>query len=407
MKNDIDFIPSGDELKNLVSQQNCSSTMINNLLRERGLFCGASDKSCTVPNLITSLLSPDESFELLDSIKTKEKLDKVNFRNFNLKQDVDLLEEVSGFIDAGMIVKNGYINYEITDFSDFTSLDGKSNNAVIMEFEICKTDILDDWYITEKFFKGSVEVKKDNHNITDAPQLLMNVKLNHTSPETKEIAENVMALIEGHLEKNNIIENSPHRGRVLMNDFENENRVKFLNELASLHIGYLFYHQKIDDVHFNPDHSTGYESQSDAVTNFLEKDIEQYRVKGNLENIISIKWKHIHPYVRVTKVVASYTISHENYSGECKVAYEFSEYGRKISVNPELCITFINIKVKGASPSKIHEIQSSIMREIELRKVELLAKYKKITASEADADKDVEADEDEDEEIDSDTESCE
>ncbi|MBM3049318.1 hypothetical protein JRC22_25140, partial [Escherichia coli] len=152
---------------------------------------------------------------------------------------------------------------------------------------------------------------------------------------------------------------------------------------ASLHIGYLFYHQKIDDVHFNPDHSTGYEKQSDAVTNFLEKDIDQYRVKGNLENIISIKWKHIHPYVRVTKVVASYTISYESYSGECKVAYEFSEYGRKTPVNPELCITFINIKVKGASPSKIHDIQSNIMREIELRKVELLTKYRKVADAES------------------------
>ncbi|HDR2585962.1 TPA: hypothetical protein ONC60_004605, partial [Enterobacter kobei] len=116
MKNDIDFIPSGDELKNLVSQQNCSSTMINNLLKERGLFCGVSEKSGTVPNLITSLLSPDESYDLLSSIKTKEKLDKVNFRNFDLKQDVDLLEEVSGFVDVGKITKNGYINYEISDF---------------------------------------------------------------------------------------------------------------------------------------------------------------------------------------------------------------------------------------------------------------------------------------------------
>ncbi|HDV8380144.1 MAG: hypothetical protein RSD94_01020 [Acinetobacter sp.] len=383
MKNDIDFIPSGDELKNLVSQQNCNSTMINNLLKERGLFCGVSEKSGTVPNLITSLLSPDESYDLLTSIKTKEKLDKVNFRNFNLKQDVDLLEEVSGFVDVGKITKNGYINYEISDFSDFTSLDGRSNNSVIMEFEICKTDILDDWYITEKFFKGSVEIKKDCNSITGDSQLLMNVKLNHTSPETKEIAENVITLIEGHLENNNIIEHSPHRGRVLMDDFENEKRVKFLNELASLHIGYLFYHQKIDDVHFNPDHSTGYEKQSDAVTNFLEKDIDQYRVKGNLENIISIKWKHIHPYVRVTKVVASYTISYESYSGECKVAYEFSEYGRKTPVNPELCITFINIKVKGASPSKIHDIQSNIMREIELRKVELLTKYRRVAETES------------------------
>lgn len=377
MRNDVDFIPSGDELKNLVSQQNCSSAMINSLLRERGLFCGIAEKTGTVPYLITSLLSPDESYELLSSIKTKEKLDKVNFRNFSLKQDVELLEHLSGFVDINKLKSSGYVNYEVSDFNDFTSLDGKSNNSVIMEFEVCKTDILDDWYVTEKFFKGSVEVKKDLDTLTGDAQLLMNVKLNHTSPETKEIAENVINLIEDHLERDNIIEHSSQGGRVLLDDFENENRVKFLNELASMHIGYSFYYKKIDDVHFNPDHTTGYENQSDAVTNFLEKNIDQYRVKGDLENIISFKWKHIHPYVRVTKVVASYTIDYESYSGECKIAYEFSEYGRKINVNPELCITFINVKIKGASPSKINEVQSVIMREIELRKVELLLKYRK------------------------------
>ena len=80
----------------------------------------------------------------------------------------------------------------------------------------------------------------------------------------------------------------------------------------------------------------------------------------------------------MTKVVASYTISLESYSGECKVAYEFSEYGRKTPENPELCITFINVKVKNASPNKMHEIQAKIMREIELRKVDLLSKYRKV-----------------------------
>ncbi|QLS63058.1 hypothetical protein [Citrobacter sp. RHBSTW-00881] len=88
-------------------------------------------------------------------------------------------------------------------------------------------------------------------------------------------------------------------------------------------------------------------------------------------------------YQGLVRTFPSYTISYESYSGECKVAYEFSEYGRKTPVNPELCITFINIKVKGASPSKIHDIQSNIMREIELRKVELLTKYRRVADTES------------------------
>lgn len=374
MKNKGEFIPSGDELKNLVAQLNCTASMINSILRERGVFCSSSEKINTVPNLITSFLSPEESYELLSSIKTKEKIDKVNFRDFEINIDADLLEQLSCVIEPDQLIKSDYVNFEISDFNDFTSLDGRSNNSIILEFEVCRKDILDDWYMTDKFFKGSVELKKNSDDMST--QLLMNVKLNHTSPETKEIAENIISLVENRLIDNKVIKISPHNGKVLLDDFENENRVAFLSELAKQHIGYLFYYKKIDDVHFNPDKESKYEDNLELTSNFLEKKIEQYRVKGDLDEIISIKWKHIHPYVKVTKVVASYSIEYESYSGECKVSYEFSDYGRKNPVNPELCITFVNIKIKGASPTKLYEIQNAIMREIEIRKAELLRKYK-------------------------------
>ncbi len=374
MKNKGEFIPSGDELKNLVAQLNCTASMINSILRERGVFCSSSEKINTVPNLITSFLSPEESYELLSSIKTKEKIDKVNFRDFEIDIDADLLEQLSCVIEPDQLIKSDYVNFEISDFNDFTSLDGRSNNSIILEFEVCRKDILDDWYMTDKFFKGSVELKKNSDGMST--QLLMNVKLNPTSPETKEIAENIISLVENRLIDNKVIKISPHNGKVLFDDFENENRVAFLSELAKQHIGYLFYYKKIDDVHFNPDKESKYEDNLELTSNFLEKKIEQYRVKGDLDEIISIKWKHIHPYVKVTKVVASYSIEYESYSGECKVSYEFSDYGRKNPVNPELCITFVNVKIKGASPTKLYEIQNAIMREIEIRKAELLRKYK-------------------------------
>jgi hypothetical protein len=68
-----------------------------------------------------------------------------------------------------------------------------------MDFEVCRTDILDDWYITEKFFKGSVEIKKEKNEQVN--NLLMNVRLNHTSPETKEIADIILSQIQEHMKK--------------------------------------------------------------------------------------------------------------------------------------------------------------------------------------------------------------
>jgi hypothetical protein len=50
-------------------------------------------------------LSPEESYELLNSIKTKEKLDKINFRDFLMKDDVNLLHHLSGVVEQENILK--------------------------------------------------------------------------------------------------------------------------------------------------------------------------------------------------------------------------------------------------------------------------------------------------------------
>ncbi|EGR0233565.1 hypothetical protein FMH17_21660, partial [Vibrio vulnificus] len=188
------FIPWGESLKDLVSQTKCTPSVINSLLRERGVFCSSSDKINTVPNLITSLLSPEESYDLLGSIKTKDKLDRVNFRNYEMKEDSDLLDLVSGLMEADDLQTNDYVNYQISDFNDFTSLDGNSTNALVLDFEVCRTDLLDGWYEAKKFFKGSVELKKDIGG-QEGSEITMSVKLNHSSPETKEIADRVITIV--------------------------------------------------------------------------------------------------------------------------------------------------------------------------------------------------------------------
>lgn len=370
---DTNFIPWGENLKGLVSQTKCTAPTINDILRERGVFCSSSEKVNTVPNLIKSLLSPAESYELLNGIKTKEKLDKVNFRSYEVKQDSDLLDLVSGLMDTDDLQSNDYVNYQISDFNDFTSLDGTSSNSLILDFEVCRKDILDDWYESEKFFKGSVEIKKGSD---DNKAISMSVKLNHSSPETKEVADKVISIVEKSLIEDGVIDEPKQGGRVLFDDFTNENRINFLNSLASQHTGYDFYHTKIDDFSFTPDKDLDTKHLKQD-TNLLEKDINRLRVSGDLEKIITVKWKHIHPYIKATKVVATYTIDHKSYSGECRVSYEFSDYNKRKLINPELCINFVNLKLKGAPPSVIHDVQSIIMREIETRKNELLAKYKK------------------------------
>lgn len=366
---DNNFIPWGETLKDLVSQTKCTPTIINNILRERGVFCTSSDKIYTVPNLITSLLSPEEAHDISSSIKIKEQLDRVNFRNYDLNKNVDILDAVTGLIEPDDLLKNDFVNYQISDFNDFTSLDGKSNDSLVLDFEVCRTDILDGWYKSDKFFKGRVEIKKDSDS-----DLTMNIKLNHSSPETKEIADKVISIIEESLISEEIIKLPEHGGRVLFDDFSNQDRVRFLHKLASNHTTFEFYYKKIDDVHFHPDRDIEVNEELGG-TSLLEKAIEQFRVKGDLDDIITTKWKKIHPYIKVTKVIASYTVDYKTFSGECKISYEFSDYSKRKLENPELCINFLNLKLKGASSTTHQEVQSIIMSAIEKQKSLLLASH--------------------------------
>lgn len=63
------ILPSGDNLKTLLSQSKITKADIKSILRQRGVFCSSDEKSNTVPLLMKSLISPLEFNELVEKIK--------------------------------------------------------------------------------------------------------------------------------------------------------------------------------------------------------------------------------------------------------------------------------------------------------------------------------------------------
>ncbi|PMO72301.1 hypothetical protein [Vibrio splendidus] len=367
------FIPSGDELKNLLSQTRCTPGSINSVLRARGVFCPNSDKTNTIPSLMKSFISPSESLELMECIKTSEKLDRVNFRNFSIDKDTEILDVISGLIDDDAIRPQPFENYRITEFTDFAVETSDIGESYVLGFEIQREDILDDWHDSTKVFRGSVEVKRQS----EGDDLLLNIQLNHTTPECKKVANQFVDRIEKELVDKQVITKSVNGGRVLFDDFENEKRVKFLEDLSSMHRDDVFYYKRLDDVSFQPDKENKEFENFSKETNILEKDIDQYRFRGDLRKIISHKWKKIHPFIKVTKFLATYTVHYKTYEGSCKVSYEFSEYNKRKLENPEFGINIVKLKLKGSSASDLDYVQNKILNEIELKKTELVKKYQR------------------------------
>ncbi len=63
------ILPSGDNLKTLLSQSKITKADIKSILRQRGVFCSSDEKSNTVPLLKKSLISPLEFNELVEKNK--------------------------------------------------------------------------------------------------------------------------------------------------------------------------------------------------------------------------------------------------------------------------------------------------------------------------------------------------
>ncbi|EAT4640968.1 hypothetical protein C9K16_23720, partial [Salmonella enterica] len=136
-----------------------------------------------------------------------------------------------------------------------------------------------------------------------------------------------------------------------------------------------FYFQKIIDVDFYPDETTTFPDD----LKWLERNIEELKLKGTLGESIFFRNKSLHPNLKISKLVASYTMQDIDYDAECKISYEFPEYSTKKSEVAELVIDFKAFNGKGASVSKINEIKASIMKTIEAKKVKAYDLYKLIS----------------------------
>lgn len=138
-----------------------------------------------------------------------------------------------------------------------------------------------------------------------------------------------------------------------------------MEHISKSHVQNEFYFCKIVDVDFYPDESSDFPEDM----KWLEKNIEELRIKGTLGESVFFRNKTLHPNLKISKLVASYTMQDINYDAECKISYEYPEYSSKKVETAELVIDFKAFNGKGASSGQINKIKSGIMKTIESTKV--------------------------------------
>ncbi|WP_447878118.1 GapS4b family protein [Serratia fonticola] len=351
------ILPSGDNLKTLLSQSKITKADVKSLLRQRGVFCSSDEKNNTVPLLMKSFILPREFSELIEKIKTKEHSSKINMRTLEWDSDDTLIDAIGDDFDLSGLIDDPFSNYEVSHISDFYAKDDK-DDFVALDFTIKRTDLMSGWNETEQFFSGRIELEKKHE---ENNKIDVNISLNHTSNETKFVADKILRMLNLHLKRNGHIKKDAEILKIQFNHFDNAGRIMFLKNISEGHLQNEFYFKKIVDVDFHPDETASFPQDM----KWLEKHIEELKLKGTLGDSVFFKDKRVYPSLKIAKLVASYTMQDIGYDAECKISYEFPDYAMKKNEAAELVIDFKAFNGRGASNSKINNIKSYIMKTLE------------------------------------------
>ncbi|EBN8353930.1 hypothetical protein H9T76_004626, partial [Salmonella enterica] len=188
------ILPSGDNLKTLLSQSKISKSEVKSVLRGRGVFCSSDEKNNTVPLLIKTLVSPSEYYFLQDRIKTKEHSTKINMRTLKWDSEESLIDSIGDDFNLSDLIDDPFCNYEVTNVSDFYVKD--NDDSIALDFTIKRIDLMNGWHEAEQYFSGRIELEKNSEKKDDVE---VNISLNHTSQETKLVADKILRRLNSHL----------------------------------------------------------------------------------------------------------------------------------------------------------------------------------------------------------------
>ena len=107
------LIPSGEELRILLNSHHISDGDINSTLKEKGVFCGNSDKIISVPLLTATLLTSDEYAKIIDNSIS---------RSSKPKNKISSLELVGADVDLNAPLKNLFSS-QFNPFEDIPNIE--------------------------------------------------------------------------------------------------------------------------------------------------------------------------------------------------------------------------------------------------------------------------------------------
>lgn len=364
-----EFLPQGDNIRQLLVKSNISQSNINLLLREKGVYLGHSEKNNSVPLLMKSIISPNDFETLYSTQKTKE--DSIKYRTASIKcrTDFNVASVFSGTLDLNQSVleKHTYKpNYKVIGNPSFYF---ENENTAILEYKIERENLLNDWSNNKTYHNGSVVLKKMSDE-----SVQVTIQQNSTSKETFEVNNIIINNIKELLNRNSIIQNQEDFITIKFNDFTNSERIKFLYSFTAQFCIYLEFKSITDiDLYLDPD----VQSHQDVRT-FLEE-IDNLKLNGKgLQNHILLNNDVYYPKLIFGSIKYKYKLNCSGFEGIATLNLSFPEYIKSNQENSEFQITIDLLLNKEYRNTRTeNEVRKKILDFIEKKKVESFNQFRK------------------------------
>ena len=266
------LLPVGERLKPLLSKSCISESDMKNILAERGVYIGDSDKKSSIPILTLSILSPREFEKLQELQKTKE--DSLKTKIIKAKSQSD-----------------------------------KNLNNLIPQ------DLI-------KRYTGRVEIEKS------ATQSMICFRNEYTSSETEVINKKIIKTVTNYLQILGEISNKESPFEITSDKFNNIQRFAFMLQLANDSPSGFLSFEAVKNIEIGPDRKVNMLDNTKWMGGSVKNIIINSEKGKTLENIEYISDKKYHEFLILRKVQAQYKFSFGVLEGQCIVEYGFPHYFR-------------------------------------------------------------------------------
>lgn len=313
------LLPVGERLKPLLSKSCISESDMKNILAERGVYIGDSDKKSSIPILTLSILSPREFEKLQELQKTKE--DSLKTKIVKAKSQSD--KNLNNLIPQDLVKRDDLIDeYDCFDFDTDLSFNMDDQNKLVLDYTIIREDVTKDWANNKSRYTGRVEIEKS------ATQGMICFRNEYTSSETEVINKKIIKMVTNHLQILGEISNKESPFEITSDKFNNIQRFAFMLQLANDSPSGFLSFEAVKNIEIGPDRKVNMPDNTKWMGGSVKNIIINSEKGKTLENIEYISDKQYHEFLILRKVQAQYKFSFGVLEGQCIVEYGFPHYFR-------------------------------------------------------------------------------